>query len=70
MIKTIVKSEGMMCSHCEMRVKKALESIPQVAEAVVSHKEGTARVTLREALPQETLKNAVEAQDYKVLSIR
>jgi Cu2+-exporting ATPase len=61
--------EGMMCGHCEARVKKCLEGIPQVAEAVVSHEAGTAVVTLKETLDQEVLKKTVEDQDYKVISI-
>ena len=58
--------KGMMCEHCEARVKKTLEAIPQVEKAEVSHKEGRAVVTLREEVPFEVLKQAVEAQDYTV----
>ena len=61
--------EGMMCGHCSGRVKKVLEEIPQVEEAVVSHEEGTAIVTLKEEVSNEVLKSIVEAQDYKVISI-
>ncbi|MCI8672503.1 MAG: heavy metal translocating P-type ATPase [Lachnospiraceae bacterium] len=62
--------EGMMCGHCEARVKKCLEALEQVTEAVVSHEAGTAVVTLVEDVSDDVLKNAVEAQDYKVLSIQ
>ena len=62
--------EGMMCGHCEARVKKALEALPQVKEAVVSHEAGTAVVTLESAVSDEVLKEAVEAQDYKVISVQ
>ena len=68
MTKTL-KIDGMMCAHCEARVKKTLEAIDGVAEAVVSHEAGTAVVTLTKDVPAETLKQAVEAQDYKVLSV-
>jgi Cu2+-exporting ATPase len=64
-----MKIEGMMCGHCEARVKKALEALAQVDEAVVSHENGTAVVTLNAELDSEALKNAVEAQDYKVTSV-
>jgi len=64
-----LKIEGMMCEHCEARVKKCLEALEQVASAVVSHKEGTAVVTLKEEVDNETLKKAVEDQDYKVTDI-
>ena len=62
--------EGMMCGHCEARVKKALEALPGVKEAVVSHEAGTAVVTLESAVSDEALKEAVEAQDYKVISVQ
>ncbi|WP_298023168.1 heavy metal translocating P-type ATPase [uncultured Dysosmobacter sp.] len=65
-----MKIEGMMCGHCEARVKKCLEAVPGVTGADVSHEKGTAVVTLGEAVADETLKAAVEAQDYKVLSIQ
>ena len=68
MTKTM-KIEGMMCGHCEARVKKTLEAIDGVTEAVVSHEAGTAVVTLASDVADETLKDAVEAQDYKVTSI-
>ena len=62
-----INIEGMMCGHCEAHVKTALESLPQVESAEVSHKEGTAKVTLSEEIPFETLKETVEAQGYKVI---
>ena len=65
-----MKIEGMMCGHCEARVKKALEALPEVQAADVSHEKGTAVVTLSGALADETLKKAVEDQDYKVLGIQ
>ena len=68
MTKTM-KIEGMMCGHCEARVKKTLEAIDGVKEAVVSHEAGTAVVTLEKEVADEVLKNAVEAQDYKVTSV-
>ncbi len=68
-MKKIIKIEGMMCGHCEAHVKKALEAIPQVESATASYKEGIAEVNLKEAVDTEVLKNAVEAQDYKVVSI-
>ena len=64
-----MKIEGMMCMHCEARVKKTLEALECVESAVVSHEAGTAVVTLKEAVDNEVLKNAVEAQDYPVISI-
>ncbi len=60
---------GMMCGHCEARVKKALEAVDGVQEAKVSHETGTAVVTLSKDVANETLKQAVEAQDYPVTSI-
>ena len=60
---------GMMCGHCEARVKKALEAVDGVAEAKVSHEAGTAVVTLSKDVADDTLKKAVEAQDYPVTSI-
>lgn len=61
--------EGMMCGHCEARVKKALEALPEVSGAVVSHTDGTAVVTLSADITDDVLKKAVEDQDYKVTSI-
>lgn len=62
--------EGMMCGHCEARVKKALEALDAVDEAVVSHTDGTAVVTLNAEVSDDLLKETVEAQDYKVTSIK
>ncbi len=62
-----MKIEGMMCPHCEAHVKKALEGIAEVREAVVSHKDGTAIVTLDADAAPVTLKKAVEEQGYKVI---
>ncbi len=69
-MKKTLKVEGMMCGHCEARVKKALEALPEVDEAVVSHEAGTAIVTLNAEVADDVLKNAVEAQDYKVTGIQ
>ena len=68
MKKTMV-IKGMMCGHCEANVKKTLEAIPQVEEAVVSHEAGTAVVTLKEAVDDAVIKKAVEDKDYEVVSI-
>ena len=62
--------EGMMCGHCEARVKKALEALDAVSEAAVSHESGTAVVTLSSEISDEKLKETVEAEDYKVTSIQ
>lgn len=64
-----IKIEGMMCGHCEARVKKCLEALPQVEEAVADHKKGRAVVTLSGEISDEALKKAVEDQDYKVTGI-
>ena len=64
-----MKIEGMMCGHCEARVKKALEALPQVTEAQVSHVTGTAVVKLNAEVSNEELTQAVEAQDYKVTAV-
>ena len=69
-MKKTLKVEGMMCGHCEARVKKALEALPEVDEAVVSHEAGTAIVTLNAEVADDVLKNAVEAQDYTVTGIQ
>ena len=68
-MKKTLHVEGMMCGHCEARVKKALEALPEVSEAVVSHTAGTAIVTLTADVANETLKKAVEDQDYQVTGI-
>lgn len=65
-----LKIEGMMCGHCEATVKKALEAITSVKQAVVSHENGTAVVTLETDIDAEILKKAVEDQDYKVIEIQ
>lgn len=64
-----MKIEGMMCGHCEARVKKALESVEGVTEAVVSHESGTAVIKMDTNVADDVLKGAVEAQDYKVISL-
>ena len=68
MTKTL-KVEGMMCGHCEARVRKALEAVPGVESAVADHTAGTAVVTLAAPVEDEALRAAVEAQDYKVLGV-
>ena len=69
-MKKTLHVEGMMCGHCEARVKKALEALPEVTEAVVSHEAGTAVVTLSAEVSDDVLKKAVEDQDYKVTGIQ
>ena len=69
-MKKTLKVEGMMCGHCEARVKKALEALPEVDEAVVSHETGTAIVTLNADVSDDVLKKAVEDQDYPVTDIQ
>jgi Cu2+-exporting ATPase len=64
-----MKIEGMMCAHCEARVKKSLEALEQVEQAAVSHEAGTAVVTLKGNIDDEVLKKAVEEQDYRVVEI-
>ena len=68
-MKKTMKIEGMMCGHCEAAVKRALEAIPQVESAEVSHVSGTAVVTLREPVADDVLRAAVEAKDYRVTSV-
>ena len=68
-MKKTLKVEGMMCTHCEARVKKALEAVPGVESAVADHTAGTAVVTLAAPVEDEVLRAAVEAQDYKVLGV-
>ena len=65
-----MKIEGMMCGHCEARVKKALEAVDGVKEAIVSHEKKKAIVTLEKEVANDVLKEAVEAQDYEVTSIQ
>ena len=69
-MKKVMKIEGIMCMHCEARVKKALEAIDTVTLAEVSHVTGEAIVTLNADTPDVVLKEAVEAQDYKVVEIK
>lgn len=68
-MKKTLKIEGMMCGHCEARVKKALEAIDGVEKAEVSHEKGSAVVTMKTQIADGALKNAVEAQDYRVTEI-
>ena len=68
-MKKTMKIEGMMCGHCEARVKKVLEALDGVEQAEVSHETGTAVVEMTEEVADEVLKKAVEDQDYKVLGI-
>ena len=65
-----MKIEGMMCPHCEARVKKILEDMAQVTEAVVSHVEGTAIVKSAETVENDVLKKIIEDQGYKVLDVQ
>ena len=65
-----IKIKGMMCEHCEARVRHALEALPEVSQAEVSHKKGTAVVSLNAEVDNDKLKQAVEEQMYQVLSIR
>ena len=64
-----MKIDGMMCAHCEATVKKALEGLSQVDEAVVSHENKTAVVSLNSEVDNEILKKTVEDKDYKVVEI-
>ena len=65
-----MKIEGMMCGHCEARVKKALEALPEVDGADGSHEKGTDVLTLNAEVADELLKKTVEDQDYKVMDIQ
>lgn len=65
-----VKIKGMMCEHCENHVRTALEALPEVSEAVVSHKEGTAILTMTGLLNEKQIKKAVDEAGYKVLAIK
>jgi Cu2+-exporting ATPase len=69
MEKTMV-IEGMMCPHCEARVRKTLEGMDGVEKAVVSHESGTAVITFTKDIDNETLKSTIEAQGYPVLEIK
>ena len=68
-MKKTMKIEGMMCPHCEGRVKTALENLPQVSEAVTSHKDGTAIVTLNADIDNAVLTETVTSQGYTVISV-
>ena len=68
-MKKVLKVEGMMCAHCEARVKKALEAVPGVESAVADHAAGTATVTLTSPVEDQALRAAVEAVDYTVTGI-
>ena len=65
-----MKIKGMMCKHCEARVKNCLEALPEVSEAIVSHKKGTAKLTLSAEITDEALKKTVEDQGYPVIEIK
>ena len=69
MMEKTLKIEGMMCMHCEMHTKNALEALDGVTRAEVSHKAGTAVVTLAKEVSDEALKQAVEGQGYQVTDI-
>ena len=69
-MKKTLKIEGMMCGHCEMHVKQALEALDGVTSAVVSHKTGTAVVTLNQDVSNDVLKQAVAEQGYEVTDIQ
>ena len=69
MVKTM-KIEGMMCGHCEARIRKALEALPEVEQAAVSHEAGEAVVRLKAEIADAALKKAVEEQYYAVTAIR
>ena len=64
-----LKIEGMMCGHCEMTVKKALEAVDGVENADVSHETGTAKLTLSKPVATDLLKEAVESKDYKFAGV-
>ncbi len=69
-MKKTIEIKGMMCGHCEAAVKKALEALPEVAQAEVSHEKGTAVVTLQAEVADDVLKKAVEEKDYEVVSVQ
>ena len=69
-MKKTLKIEGMMCGHCEMHTKKALEALDGVTRAEVSHKTGTAVVTLEKEVSDDVLKKAVAEQGYQVTDIQ
>ena len=65
-----LKIKGMMCGHCEARVKKALEELPFVDEAVTSHEQGTAKLTLSGTLDEKAVKKAITDAGYKYIGIK
>lgn len=65
-----IEIKGMMCGHCEAAVKKALEALPEVTQADVSHEKGTAVVTLQVEVADDVLRKAVEEKDYEVVAVR
>ena len=69
-LRRTVKVKGMMCEHCESRVKKALEALPQVESAEADHKTGTVDVVLKSAVENGIIKKVIENEDYKVLAIK
>lgn len=68
-MKETVRIEGMMCPHCEASVKKALEAIDGIESAEVSHEKGTAEITLSKEVSADVIQQAVEARDYKFISV-
>ena len=69
-MKETLKIKGMMCEHCERHVKEALEKLPGVENALVSHESGTALLTLGQEIPEETLRKAVEEAGYEFVGIQ
>lgn len=69
-MKKTLNIQGMMCSHCEMHVKKALEAIDGVTQAEVSHKTGTAQVTMTREIPDDVFIKTIAQQGYEVTGIR
>ena len=65
-----IEIKGMMCGHCEATVKKALEALPEVAQAQVSHEKGTAVVTLQTEIADDVLRKTVEEKEYEVVSVK
>ena len=70
MMEKTMEIKGMMCGHCEATVKKALETLPEVEEAVVSHEKGTAIVKVQADIADDVLKKTVEEKDFEVISIQ
>ncbi len=65
-----IKIEGMMCGHCEARVKKALSELPEVSEAIVSHEKGNAIIKLSSEISDDKIKKTIEEQGYTVVDIQ